>query len=59
MYKKGAKTINEYKILRWIDENFMPDSVTVEFLSDTSAVITDKNNETMTLTLVDDKVVAD
>lgn len=59
MAVKGAKTINEYKILKWIDENFVHGSVSVEFLSETSAVITDCNNETMKLTLVDNEVIAE
>lgn len=57
MAVKGAKTINEYKILKWIDENFMPGSVSVEFTSETSAQITDRNNDTMELSLVDDEVI--
>ena len=44
---KNARTINEYKIMKWVEENFMPDSVSVELISDTHAIITDHNKETM------------
>lgn len=59
MAVKNAKTINEYKIMKWIDENFTVGSVSVEFVSDTQAMITDRNNETMSVMIVNGNVVAE
>lgn len=57
MAVKNARTINEYKIMKWVEEAFVPGSVSIEFISDASAIITDRNNETMKLTIVNDEVV--
>lgn len=57
MAVKNARTINEYKIMKWVEETFVPGSVSIEFISDTSAIITDHNYETMKLTIVNDEVV--
>ncbi len=57
MSVKNAKTINEYKILKWVEENFVPGSVNVKFLSENRAKITDKNNDAMTVTITDGNIV--
>jgi len=48
---KGAKTIAEYrnlKIMEWLENNFVLDSLTVEFMDSDggTAKITDKNGDT-------------
>jgi len=53
---KNAKTINEYKIRKWIEQIFVPGSVSIEFVSDTSAIITDRDNKTMKVTIVAEEV---
>lgn len=53
---KNARTINEYKIMKWVEENFMPDSVSVELISDTHAIITDRNKETMEVVITNGNV---
>lgn len=54
---KNTKTINEYKIMQWVEENFMPGSVSVELISDTHAIITDRNKETMEVAITNGNVV--
>lgn len=46
---KGAKTIAQYKIYKWVDENFQPDSVRVEFMSESSATIIDATGSSLAL----------
>lgn len=53
---KNTRTINEYKIMKWVEENFMPDSVSVELISDTHAIITDRNKETMEVVITNGNV---
>lgn len=53
---KNARTINEYKIMKWVEENFMHDSVSVELISDTHAIITDRNKETMEVAITNGNV---
>lgn len=43
---KGVKTIDEYLIMKWVEETFMPGCVTVNF-ENGFAVIRDKNGEMM------------
>lgn len=40
-----AKTIEQFKILRWIEYNFVPGSVKVTFSGRGEAIIEDQNNE--------------
>lgn len=42
---KGAKSIAQYKILKWVDENFVEGSVTIEFWEDDRALICDLNGD--------------
>lgn len=49
MAVKGAKTINEYRILKWVDDNFQPGSVQVDFKDPVTAVLTDLQNNSMTV----------
>lgn len=53
---KNTRTINEYKIMKWVEENFMPDSVSVELISDTHAIITDRNKDTMEVVITNGNV---
>lgn len=46
---KGTKTIAQYKLMRWINENFLEDSIKVEFTGDDTAVIFDSCGDTMKL----------
>lgn len=46
---KGAKTITEYinmRIMEWIDKEFEPNSLAVEFMDGGSAKITDNYGDT-------------
>ena len=52
----NTRTINEYKIMKWVEENFMPDSVSVELISDTHAIITDRNKDTMEVVITNGNV---
>ena len=53
---KNTRTINEYKLMKWVEENFMPDSVSVELISDTHAIITDRNKDTMEVVITNGNV---
>lgn len=44
---KVVQTIAQYSILRWIDHNFMPESVNVEFVNSDSPIITDRVEDTL------------
>lgn len=46
---KGAKTISQYKILQWVHENFETGCVTVEFNGENTAIITDKEGQSLNL----------
>lgn len=56
---KGAKTIEEYRqmqserIQRWIDNNFIEDSVTWEMDGALNIRITDKTGDSMVIALQD------
>lgn len=39
---KGAKSIAQYKILQWVNENFIMDRIHVTFWEDRRAVIYDE-----------------
>lgn len=41
-----VETIQQYTILRWIDERFEPGSLKIVFLNRDTAKITDRNGET-------------
>lgn len=43
----GTKTIAQYKIMKWVNDNFLKGSVTVTFTSDSSATITDQKGDAM------------
>lgn len=46
---RGAKTIAEYgsrKITEWLEKEFEPDCLTVEFMADGTAKITDRDGGT-------------
>lgn len=47
---KGAKTIAEYAIRKWLEnENFAMDFFKLEFIGESEATITDANGDYMTL----------
>lgn len=47
---KGAKTIAEYAIRKWLEnENFVMDCFKLEFNGDSEATITDANGDSMAL----------
>lgn len=39
---KGAKTIEQYKILQWVQTQFEEDSVTIIFMDAESAIVRDR-----------------
>lgn len=49
MAVKGAKTVNEYKLRKWTEENFQDDSVTFCMSSADQAVLADKKGQKMTI----------
>lgn len=53
---KGAKTINEFKILKWVEDTFYPDSVQVKFITGDTAHIIDRNNDVMLVSVKSGKV---
>ena len=57
MAVKGAKTINQYKILKWVEENFVSGSVDIEFVSETEAQLTDKNKDKINVVITECGVV--
>lgn len=46
---KNTQTIAQYKIMKWISENFVDGSVEVQFTSGESATITDQVGGSMKL----------
>lgn len=42
---KGAKSIAQYKILQWVNENFIMDRIHVTFWEDRRAVIYDEYDD--------------
>ena len=45
----GTKTIAQFKIAQWVNENFEENSVSISFLTDDTAAIADKNNNILLL----------
>lgn len=41
----GTKTIAQFKIAQWVNENFEENSVSINYLTDDTAAITDRNND--------------
>ena len=52
----GCKTIAQYKIKKWINDNFVSGCVSIEYMSDCSAMIKDKDDSVMCLSYVADEV---
>lgn len=44
---RDVKTIGQYKIMRWVQENFFDGSVEVKFTSECSATIYDRDGDSM------------
>lgn len=40
----GTKTIAQFKIAQWVNDNFEENSVLINYLTDDTATITDRNN---------------
>lgn len=41
----GTKTIAQFKIAQWVNENFEENSVSINYLTDNTAAITDRSND--------------
>lgn len=55
---KGTKTIDQYKIMQHINDNFLPGSVTTDLITDNQIKVTDSSGESIVFTLSHDgKVV--
>ena len=52
-----ARTIEQYKILKWIEYNFVPGSVKVTFDGQKTATITDQTGATATINCTEDGTV--
>lgn len=52
-----ARTIEQYKILKWIEYNFAADSVKITFDGHNTATITDKTGATAVLNCTEDGTV--
>lgn len=52
-----ARTIEQYKILKWIEYNFVPGSVKVIFDARNTALITDATGATAVLKCTEDGTV--
>lgn len=52
---KGAKTISQYKILKWVEENFVKASVKVKFTDKNTAILTDCNHDELVVSYDPDK----
>ena len=50
---KGVKTIAQFKIAKWVEENFISGSVEITFTSDNSAIITDAVGHVLEVTYDD------
>lgn len=48
---KGAKTIQEYQIMKFIEENFKAGSVSWKIIDDNTFEVKDKTGDTMTMTM--------
>ncbi|WP_324824315.1 hypothetical protein [Sinanaerobacter sp. ZZT-01] len=44
--KKKARTVEQFKILHFLNENFMPNSISIELLGRNEVKITDRSRET-------------
>lgn len=54
---RGAKTIQEFKILQWVQENFEENSITVTFLENGHAQIFDKVGGAMEVAYKDNQII--
>lgn len=54
---RGAKTIAQFKILQWVEDNFEENCVSVEFTSSDTATLTDKHGDSMSVCYVQTKGV--
>lgn len=52
-----CKTVAQYKIKQWVEQNFSKESVTLKFTEDNKAVITDQFSEEMKITYSREKGV--
>lgn len=55
---KGAETIAQYKILKWIEITFAEGRVNVNFLDDHTARLIDINHDTMIVTYTQDEGIS-
>jgi hypothetical protein len=46
---KGCKTVEQFKIMQWVEDNFVHGSVSVEFTDRDKATITDGNGDKLNL----------
>lgn len=53
----GCDTIAQYKIKKWVNENFVSGSVSIEFTDSNKATITDTSGATMNLAYTQTKGV--
>lgn len=53
---KGANTIEEYKILEWVEQNFIKGSIDVSFIENGNAIIEDGKGERMEIHYKDGKI---
>ena len=51
-----AQTIEQYKILQWISENFEDNTISVEWTGRNTALLTDTKGETMNVEFQNGKV---
>lgn len=47
---KGTKTVAQFKIAEWVEENFISESVEISYTGDNSATITDTEGDVMKVT---------
>lgn len=45
-----ANTVEQYYILKWIEENFYIETLKIAFINKTTIIIEDRNGETATVT---------
>lgn len=54
---KRAKTVQEFKILKWVEENFEENTVSVTFLENAHAQIVDKVNGAMEIAYENNQII--
>lgn len=54
---RGAKTIAQYKILKWVNMHFEEDSVSIKFIDNCTAQIEDDNQDTMVVSYSNGQVL--